>query len=90
MKQNLRNILLNIKLMFCIVLYFKVLYCIVMYCTVLFALYCIVRIVHKCYVYVENPSSSAECAIWAIHLKINMFIHTGISTDARCFAPKLG
>ena len=54
MKQNLRNILLNIKLMFCIVLYFKVLYCIVLYCIVLFVLYCIVRIVHKCYVYVEN------------------------------------
>ena len=55
----LRDILLNIKLMFCIVLYFKVLYCIVLYCIVLFVLYCIVRIVHKCYVYVENPSSSA-------------------------------
>ena len=67
MKQNSRNILLNIKLMFCIVLYFKVLYCI--------SLYCIVGIVHKCYVYVENPSSSAECAIWAIHLKKNMFIY---------------
>ena len=41
----LRDILLNIKLMFCIVLYFKVLYCIVLYCIVLYCSYCIVLFV---------------------------------------------
>ena len=48
---------INVNDLYCIVLYCIVLYCIVLYCIVLYCI-CTVRIVYKCYVYVENPSSA--------------------------------